>query len=77
MTHETGMIFEDTTTIASCPFCGEQNAHTDDGFSMGEEEKCWVVICDSCQAQGPYCMSASHAIEVWNKANEPKGEAKP
>ena len=54
--------------LKPCPFCGSRDVE------VVHPGRCWVILCNTCQAEGPTDLGESGAIEAWNTRAEPVTE---
>jgi hypothetical protein len=55
-----------------CPFCGSERLDNPENEWFEDE---WFVVCLSCHARGPGCVTQEAANKAWNAAPREK-EAK-
>lgn len=61
--------------IKPCPFCGAEGVDLSMGFVEAGDGEGNFVLCDFCEAEGPFATSQSTAIDAWNKQPKvPEGE---
>jgi Lar family restriction alleviation protein len=52
-------------SLNACPFCGGDGMI--DSADHGHEDGiCWLVLCRSCGAEGPWDHQQGAAIRLWN-----------
>lgn len=59
----TMMVTAMDTELKACPFCGP--AVEEYAPKFNRKERC--VICDICDAQGPFAHTMAEAIAAWNQ----------
>jgi Lar family restriction alleviation protein len=56
--------------IKACPFCGAEGVDLSMGLVEAGDGEGNFVLCDFCEAEGPFATSQLTAIDAWNKRSK-------
>lgn len=51
--------------VKPCPFCGSEDVRHDSAMGFP------YLFCAKCDAYGPPAQSDAHAVEAWNRRENP------